>query len=52
MGIRNLKPTSPGRRGMQVSDWSELTYKNRNKPCKGLVEKLKKKKIVKECGAA
>lgn len=42
MGVRNLKPTSPGRRGMQVSDWAELTHGNRNKPEKSLLEKLKK----------
>lgn len=42
MGVRNLKPTSPGRRGMQVSDWSELTFKNRNRPTKSLLEKIKK----------
>jgi len=42
MGVRNLKPTSPGRRGMQVSDWNDLTHGNRNRPEKSLVEKIKK----------
>ncbi len=42
MGVRTYKPTSPGRRGMQVSDWAELTHGNRNKPEKSLVEKIKK----------
>lgn len=42
MGVRTMKPTSPGRRGMQVSDWAELTYRNRNKPEKGLLQKIKK----------
>lgn len=42
MGVRTMKPTSPGRRGMQVSDWADLTHGNRNKPEKKLLEKLKK----------
>ena len=42
MGVRTYKPTSPGRRGAQVSTWDELTYKNRNKPEKALLEKLRK----------
>lgn len=42
MGIRNLNPTSPGRRGMQVSDWSDLTNKNRNQPEPSLLEKISK----------
>ena len=42
MGVRNLKPTSPGRRGMQVSDWADLTHGNRNQPTKSLLEKIKK----------
>ena len=42
MGIRTMKPTSPGRRGMQVSDWADLTHGNRNKPEKKLLEKIKK----------
>ena len=35
MSVRNYKPTSPGRRGMSVSDFSELT---RGKPERSLVE--------------
>jgi large subunit ribosomal protein L2 len=35
MGVRNYKPTSPGRRGMSVSDFSELT---RGTPERSLVE--------------
>jgi large subunit ribosomal protein L2 len=35
MGIKNHKPTSPGRRGMSVSDFSELT---RRRPERSLVE--------------
>lgn len=42
MGVRTMNPTSPGRRGMQVSDWSDLTNGNRNKPEKSLLEKIKK----------
>jgi large subunit ribosomal protein L2 len=42
MGIRTYNPTSAGRRGAQVSDWAELTYKNRNKPEERLLEKIKK----------
>ncbi|GIW85788.1 MAG: 50S ribosomal protein L2 [Isosphaeraceae bacterium] len=42
MGIRVYKPTSPGRRNASVSDFSELTDKNK-KPEKSLVEPLKKK---------
>lgn len=42
MGVRNYKPTSPGRRGAQVSTWDELTHKNRNQPEKSLLEKLRK----------
>jgi large subunit ribosomal protein L2 len=42
MGVRKYKPTSPGRRGMQVSDWSDLTHGNRNKPHKALLEKIRK----------
>ena len=40
MGIRVLKPTSPGRRHMSVLDFEELTT---NKPYKPLLKKLKKK---------
>jgi large subunit ribosomal protein L2 len=35
MSVRNYKPTSPGRRGMSVSDFSELT---RGEPERSLVE--------------
>src|SRR5689334_22150719 len=42
MGIRVYKPTSPGRRNASVSDFSELTDKNK-KPEKRLTEPLKKK---------
>lgn len=41
MGIKYYKPTSPGRRGASVSDFSELTDKNK-KPEKSLTEPLKK----------
>jgi len=34
MAVKNYKPTSPGRRGMSVSDFAELT---RNKPERSLV---------------
>ena len=39
MPVRNLKPTSPGVRGMSVADFSELTKKE---PEKSLTEPLKK----------
>jgi len=42
MGIRYYKPTSPGRRFASVSDFSELTDKNK-KPEKSLTAPLKKK---------
>src|SRR4051812_15037037 len=42
MGIRYYKPTSPGRRNASVSDFKELTDKNK-KPEKSLTEPLKKK---------
>ncbi len=42
MGIRYYKPTSPGRRFASVSDFSELTDKNK-KPEKHLTEPLQKK---------
>ncbi|HEX8201700.1 MAG TPA: 50S ribosomal protein L2 [Isosphaeraceae bacterium] len=41
MGIRYYKPTSPGRRNASVSDFSDLTDKNK-KPEKRLTEPLKK----------
>jgi large subunit ribosomal protein L2 len=40
MGIKKVKPTSPGRRFMTVSDFSEITKKE---PEKSLVEPLKKR---------
>jgi len=40
MGIRRYKPTSPGRRGATVSDFSDLTQGSR--PEKRLLRKLKK----------
>ncbi|MFO8008953.1 MAG: 50S ribosomal protein L2 [Candidatus Brocadiia bacterium] len=39
MGIKKHKPTSPGRRGMTVSDFSEIT---RSKPEKSLLRPLKR----------
>ena len=39
MGIRYYKPTSPGRRNASVSDFSELTDKNK-KPEKSLTEPI------------
>lgn len=42
MGIRTYNPTSPGRRGAQVSDWSDLTYKTKNRPEESLLERIKK----------
>jgi large subunit ribosomal protein L2 len=42
MGIRYYKPTSPGRRFASVSDFAELTDKNK-KPEKRLTEPLQKK---------
>ena len=41
MGIRTYKPTSPGRRSSSVSDFAELTDKNK-RPEKKLTEPLKK----------
>lgn len=40
MGIRAYKPTSPGRRGMTVSDFSEVT---RSKPKRSLLRPLRKR---------
>ena len=42
MGIRTYKPTSAGRRNSSVSDFAELTDKNK-KPEKSLTEPLQKK---------
>ncbi|MGZ6033702.1 MAG: 50S ribosomal protein L2, partial [Isosphaeraceae bacterium] len=41
MGIRTYKPTTSGRRNSSVSDFSELTDKEK-KPEKKLTEPLKK----------
>ncbi|MDZ4683747.1 MAG: 50S ribosomal protein L2, partial [Planctomycetaceae bacterium] len=41
MGIRTYKPTSPGRRGGQVSDFAEITDKKK-KPEKNLLVPQKK----------
>src|SRR3954454_18831362 len=41
MGIRTYKPTSAGRRNSSVSDFAELTDKNK-KPEKSLTEPLRK----------
>jgi large subunit ribosomal protein L2 len=40
MALRKYKPTTPGRRGSSVSDFSEIT---RDRPERGLVRKLNKK---------
>ena len=40
MGIRAYKPTSPGRRGMTVSDFNEVT---RSKPKRSLLRPLRKR---------
>ena len=40
MGVKQYRPTSPGRRFQTVSDFAEITT---NKPCKKLLEPLKKK---------
>ena len=39
MGIKVYKPTTPGRRGMSVSTFEEITT---NKPEKSLLSSLKK----------
>jgi len=39
MAVRKYKPTTPGRRGSSVSDFSEIT---RSKPERGLVKPIKK----------
>jgi large subunit ribosomal protein L2 len=43
MGIRQYKPTSPGRRGGSVSDFAECTYPKVNRPEKSLLVPRKKK---------
>ena len=40
MGIRKLKPTTPGQRGMSVSDFAEIT---RTTPEKSLVRPIHSK---------
>ncbi len=40
MGVKQYRPTSPGRRFQTVSDFAEITT---NKPCKKLLEPIKKK---------
>ncbi len=42
MGIRQYKPTTPGRRGASVSDFAEITDRKK-KPEKSLLVRLKKK---------
>ena len=39
MAIKSYKPTTPGRRGMTVTDYSELS---KVAPCKSLLEPVKK----------
>ncbi len=43
MGIKQYKPTSPGRRGGMVSDFSDCTFPRKNCPDKNLLEPRKKK---------
>lgn len=43
MGIKFYKPTSAGRRGGSVSDFSECTFPLENRPEKSLLKPLKKK---------
>jgi large subunit ribosomal protein L2 len=43
MGIRQYNPTTPGRRGGSVSDFSDLTNGNVNAPEKSLLRPAKKK---------
>ncbi len=40
MGIKTYKPTSPGRRGMSVSDFAEITH---NRPEKSLTQPARKR---------
>jgi len=42
MGVKEYKPTSPGRRNSSVNDFAEITYKHQNRPVKSLVEPLKR----------
>ncbi len=43
MGIKQYKPTSAGRRAGMVSDFSDCTYPNENRPEKSLLAPKKKK---------
>src|SRR5262245_36399925 len=43
MGIRQYKPTTPGRRGGSVSDFADLTYGKKNRPEKTLLRPKPKK---------
>jgi len=43
MGIRQYKPTTPGRREGSVSDFSDLTHGKKNRPEKSLLEPKPKK---------
>src|SRR5438874_197790 len=43
MGIRQYKPTTPGRRQGSVSDFADLTYPKKNRPEKSLLEPKPKK---------
>ena len=43
MGIRQYKPTTPGRRQGTVSDFADLTYPKKNRPEKSLLEAKPKK---------
>ena len=42
MGVKIYKKTSPGRRFASVNDYSEITYRYKNRPVKRLTEPLKK----------
>ncbi len=42
MGVKLYKPTTPGRRGMSVNDYAEITHKHKNRPEKSLTQTLKK----------
>ena len=42
MGVKNYKPTSPGRRNASVNDYAEITYKHKNRPVKSLTRAIKK----------
>ena len=42
MAIKSYKPTTAGRRGMTVTDYSELS---KVAPCKSLLEPLKKTQV-------